>query len=148
MDEWMDGWMSCFESWRVSSEDLPCADFNPPGNGATAAQIIPEIVKEVASLTIHQRTPNWVIPRLDAPIAPWKRAMYKWVPPIRQRKRADMMDFRESFYDAVTDGESAFAKMLEGMHKQLAAAQLADKPELREKLEPKYKVGCKRGELA
>jgi cation diffusion facilitator CzcD-associated flavoprotein CzcO len=118
------------------------------GNGATAAQIIPEIVKEVSSLTIHQRTPNWIIPRLDAPIAPWKRSMYKWLPPIRQRKRADMMDFRESFFDAVTDNDSAFAKMLEDSHRQLALAQLPDKPELREKLEPNYKVGCKRGESA
>lgn len=68
------------------------------GNGATAAQIIPEIVKEVESLTIHQRTPNWVIPRMDVPIPEWKRAMYKYIPYIRQRKRSDMMDFREDFW--------------------------------------------------
>lgn len=55
-----------------------------------------------------------------------------------------MMDFRESFYDAVTDNDSAFAKLLEDSHRQLSLAQLPDKPELREKLEPKYKVGCKR----
>jgi cation diffusion facilitator CzcD-associated flavoprotein CzcO len=118
------------------------------GNGATAAQIIPEIVKEVDSLTVHQRTPNWVIPRLDAPIAPWKRSVYKWLPPIRQRKRADLMDFRESFWHAVTDNESAFAKMLEDSHRQLVAAQLPgdEKAELRKKLEPGYAVGCKRGE--
>lgn len=123
------------------------ADFDLLGNGATAAQIIPEIAKEVSSLTVHQRTPNWIIPRMDAPIAPWKRTMYKWIPPIRQRKRADMMDFREAFYDAIIDSESAFAKLLESMHRQLAEAQLPDKPDVREKLEPKYKVGCKRGEL-
>lgn len=102
------------------------------------------MAKELGSLTVHQRTPNWVIPRQDAPIAPWKRSVYKWLPPIRQRKRADMMDFRESFFDAVTDGDSGFAKMLESLHKQMCEAQLPDKPELREKLLPKYKVGCKR----
>ena len=114
------------------------------GNGATAAQIIPEVVKEVGSLTIHQRTPNWLIPRADAPISPWKRGMYRWVPPIRWRKRADMMDFRESFFDAVTDGDSAFAQLLEQMHRDLCKTQLPGKEELWKKLEPEYKVGCKR----
>ena len=114
------------------------------GNGATAAQIIPEIVKEVGSLTIHQRTPNWLIPRLDTPIAPWKRTLYKWLPYIRQRKRADMMDFRESFYDAVTDNDSAFAQLLEESHRQMMKTQLKDREDLWETLTPKYKVGCKR----
>lgn len=114
------------------------------GNGATAAQIIPEIVKEVGELTVHQRTPNWVIPRMDAPIGAWKRGLYKWVPPVRWRKRSDMMDFREAFFDAVTDNDSAFAKMLEEQHRLLMKSQLAGKEELWGSLEPKYKVGCKR----
>jgi cation diffusion facilitator CzcD-associated flavoprotein CzcO len=114
------------------------------GNGATAAQIIPEIVKEVGSLTVHQRTPNWIIPRADAPISGWKRSLYKWVPPVRWRKRSDMMDFREAFYDAVTDNESAFAKMLEDSHRVLMKSQLVGREELWKQLEPNYKVGCKR----
>ncbi|KAK5045942.1 hypothetical protein LTR84_008728 [Exophiala bonariae] len=114
------------------------------GNGATAAQIIPEIVKEVDHLTIHQRTPNWVIPRLDAAIAPWKRSLYKWVPYVRQRKRADMMDFREAFYDAVFDKTSPTSQFIEAMSKEHLQAQLKDRPELQEKLQPTYAVGCKR----
>ena len=114
------------------------------GNGATAAQIIPEIAKEVSHLTIHQRTPNWVIPRLDAPIPPWKRNLYKYVPVVRHRKRADMMDFREGFYAAVFDNASPTAQFLEGMSKDHMHAQLADRPDLWEKLQPKYSIGCKR----
>lgn len=114
------------------------------GNGATAAQIIPEIAKEVGSLTIHQRTPNWVIPRLDVPIAPWKRNMYKYLPYIRWRKRADMMDFREGFYDAIFDNESPTAQFLEGQSKELLHTQLADRKDLWDVLLPNYKIGCKR----
>jgi cation diffusion facilitator CzcD-associated flavoprotein CzcO len=33
------------------------------GNGATAAQIVPEVAKSAEHLTVFQRTPNWVIPR-------------------------------------------------------------------------------------
>ena len=114
------------------------------GNGATAAQIIPEIVKEVDHLTIHQRTPNWVIPRLDSPIAPWKRSLYRWIPYVRQRKRADMMDFREAFYDAVFDKTSPTSQFIEAMSKEHLQTQLKDRPELQEKLQPTYAVGCKR----
>jgi cation diffusion facilitator CzcD-associated flavoprotein CzcO len=114
------------------------------GNGATAAQIIPEIVKEVDHLTIHQRTPNWVIPRLDAPIPPWKRSMYKYLPYIRWRKRAEMMDFREAFFDAVWDNKSPTAQFLEGQSKDQLHTQLASREDLWDKLQPKYSIGCKR----
>lgn len=114
------------------------------GNGATAAQIIPEVVKEVGHLTIHQRTPNWVIPRLDAPIPKWKRNMYKYVPYVRSRKRADMMDFREAFFDAVWDNDSPTAQFLEAQSKEQLHTQLAGREDLWDKLQPKYKIGCKR----
>ena len=114
------------------------------GNGATAAQIIPEIVKEVDHLTIHQRTPNWVIPRLDAPISPFMRSIYRYLPYIRWRKRADMMDFREAFHDAVWDNDSESAKGLQAISEQHLQAQLAGQEDLQKKLQPKYKIGCKR----
>ncbi|KAK5551734.1 hypothetical protein LTR46_010329 [Exophiala xenobiotica] len=114
------------------------------GNGATAAQIIPEIAKEAGHLTIHQRTPNWIIPRLDAPIPNWKRNLYKYLPMVRWRKRAEMMDFREAFYDAVFDNASATAQFLAAQSKDHMRAQLPDRPDLWEKLQPKYSIGCKR----
>ena len=114
------------------------------GNGATAAQIIPEVVKEAGHLTVHQRTPNWVIPRLDAPIPHWKRNMYKYLPYVRWRKRADMMDFREAFFDAVWDNDSPTAKFLEAQSKEQLHTQLASREDLWDKLQPKYKIGCKR----
>jgi cation diffusion facilitator CzcD-associated flavoprotein CzcO len=50
------------------------------GNGASAAQIIPEVAKVCKSLTVFQRTPSWVIPRDDRPISATKRAMFNYVP--------------------------------------------------------------------
>ena len=32
------------------------------GTGATAVQLIPELAKKVADLTVYQRTPIWVVP--------------------------------------------------------------------------------------
>lgn len=114
------------------------------GNGATAAQIIPEIVKEVESLTIHQRTPNWVIPRLDESVPEWRKTMYKYLPYTRQRKRADMMDFREGFFHAVWDDQHPISKGLQQMAVDHVHAQLAERPDLWDTVIPKYKIGCKR----
>jgi hypothetical protein len=55
-----------------------------------------------------------------------------------------MMDFRESFYDAVTDGQSAFADMLRSLCNDMMRAQIPDSPELWAKLTPGYNPGCKR----
>jgi cation diffusion facilitator CzcD-associated flavoprotein CzcO len=119
-------------------------DTNAVIPGATAAQIIPEILPVSQTLTVYQRSPNWVIPREDGPVPGWKRALYRYVPPVRWRKRAEMMDFRESFYSAVTDGQSAFADMLRSLCGDMMRRQIPSSPSLWAKLTPSYNPGCKR----
>ncbi|KAJ9667039.1 hypothetical protein H2201_002873 [Coniosporium apollinis] len=114
------------------------------GNGATAAQIIPEVVKVASRTTVYQRSPNWVIPRADAPNSALKRAIFKYVPPVRWRVRAMQMDFRESFFDAVTDKDSKFAQDIRDWCIGQMHAALPDQPELWAKLTPNYSPGCKR----
>lgn len=112
--------------------------------GATAAQIIPEIAKVASRVTVYQRTPNWVIPRADSPVSPFTRALYKYVPPLRWRKRATQMDFREGFYGAVIDGNSPLADVIRSSCTTSIESTFPDQPKLREKLTPKYNPGCKR----
>ncbi len=116
------------------------------GNGATAAQIIPEIAKVCKSLTVFQRTPNWVIPRDDKPISSIKQAIFKYVPFARRRYRAALMDFRESFFDIIFDTKSPMHEFLMSASKDHMAAQLPGEKyaDLREKLQPHYAIGCKR----
>ena len=47
------------------------------GTGATAVQLIPEIAKEVAHLTVFQRTPNYCVPLRNAAIDPETQAYIK-----------------------------------------------------------------------
>lgn len=54
------------------------------------------------------------------------------------------MDFREAFYDAVTDSKSDNAEMIRTFHKQKLESELASRPDLWDKLTPKYNPGCKR----
>lgn len=114
------------------------------GNGCSAVQIIPEIAKVASKVTVHQRTPNWILPRNNAPISPLKGTLFKYLPPLRWRYRADLMDFAESFYSAVFDAESPHAKMLMRMSKDHLRAQLPDQPEMWKKFTPEYPFGCKR----
>ena len=98
--------------------------------GATAAQIIPEIAPAASRLTVFQRTPNWLIPRLDAPISPLQKALLTYIPPIRWRKRSWQMEFREGFHAAVFDDKSEFAQMIRDWCTGMLKTQLANKPEL------------------
>lgn len=114
------------------------------GNGATAAQIVPEIAQDASQLTIFQRTPNWVIPRNDGPVSSFQKTLFKWLPPLLWRKRALQMDFRESFYEAVADKDSDFARLIRGACASVLRAQLPSNPELWDTLTPTYAPGCKR----
>lgn len=112
--------------------------------GCTAVQILPEIQKVAKKVTVFQRTPNWVVPRADAPVSPLMRNVLKYVPPVRWRKRALQMDFREWTYGAIVDPNSDSAKMFRDAALDLMHTQLPDQPEMWEKLTPKYNLGCKR----
>jgi cation diffusion facilitator CzcD-associated flavoprotein CzcO len=114
------------------------------GNGATAAQIAPEVAQVASHLTIYQRTPNWVIPRNDAPVSSFQKTLFRWLPPLHWRKRALQMDFRESFYEAVANEDSDFAHVIRGLSIASMKAQLPDSPELWDALTPNYAPGCKR----
>jgi hypothetical protein len=55
-----------------------------------------------------------------------------------------MMDFRESFYDAVTDSSSDFAELIRNSCVEMMKTQIPNQPSLWEKLTPDYSPGCKR----
>jgi len=116
------------------------------GNGATAAQIIPEIAKVCKSLTVFQRSPNWVVPRDDKPISQTWQNIFKYVPFVRRRYRAGLMDFRESFFDVVFETKSPVHEFMMSASKDHLAAQLPGEKfaKLREQLQPHYAIGCKR----
>jgi len=52
------------------------------------AEIVPEIVKDVASLQLNQRTPAWVMPRPNNPIPEGIRRVFTNVPGTRAALRA------------------------------------------------------------
>ena len=54
------------------------------------------------------------------------------------------MNFRELFHAAVTQSDSPYADLMRKMNAGLVEKQLSDRPDLQEKVKPRYNPGCKR----
>jgi cation diffusion facilitator CzcD-associated flavoprotein CzcO len=116
------------------------------GTGATAIQLIPELQKTVADLTVYQRTPIWVAPKVDFRIAPVVQKLFARVP-LTQRAVRLVTDNLLEFMTIV-----GVLKYRQFRRLSIAAmdlckihrfVQVRDK-ELRKKLTPSYDLGCKR----
>jgi cation diffusion facilitator CzcD-associated flavoprotein CzcO len=111
------------------------------GTGASAIQFVPEIQPKVAKLHVLQRTAPWVIPHRNRPLKRWERAIYRLLPPAQLAMRAGIYWARESF--VLQFRHRAVGKLLERIPLTHMRRQVKD-PELRKKLTPDYRIGCKR----
>jgi cation diffusion facilitator CzcD-associated flavoprotein CzcO len=57
------------------------------GTGATSVQLVPEIAPQVAELTVYQRTPIWVVPKIDGPIPRPVQQVFARVPLAQRAAR-------------------------------------------------------------
>jgi cation diffusion facilitator CzcD-associated flavoprotein CzcO len=112
------------------------------GTGASAIQIVPEIVGDVAELQLYQRTPAWVMPRPNNPIPQWMRATFSNVPGTRALMRAGIYWMHEGVGFAMTR-QPRLLKLGELLGKWNIRRSVKDR-ELRRKLTPNYRAGCKR----
>ncbi|MHC5263106.1 flavin-containing monooxygenase [Streptomyces sp. UC4497] len=112
------------------------------GTGASAIQIVPAIQKEVGRLTLFQRTPPWVMPRADRAISPAERWLHRQLPFTTQARRGLLWGIRELQVQAFTKHPNELG-MVERLAKRNMHRAIKD-PELRAKLTPDYRIGCKR----
>jgi cation diffusion facilitator CzcD-associated flavoprotein CzcO len=112
------------------------------GTGASSIQFVPEIARDVAGLSLFQRTPAWIIPKPDRALRPTERRRLARHPAWQRVLRA--LDY------VVREHRAAFFTRWPGVLKQAQSGvlrhlhrQVAD-PVLRAKLTPDYVLGCKR----
>ncbi|MGW5128606.1 flavin-containing monooxygenase [Streptomyces sp. NPDC004069] len=112
------------------------------GTGASAIQIVPSLQPEVARLTLFQRTPPWVMPRVDREISGVERRMHRVLPLTARLRRGLLWGIREMQVQAFTrhPGQLGFVEQLA---KRNMARAIKD-PDLRARLTPDYRIGCKR----
>ncbi|MFI6462584.1 flavin-containing monooxygenase [Streptomyces sp. NPDC050528] len=112
------------------------------GTGASAIQIVPEIQPDVERLTLFQRTPPWVMPRVDRPISGAERALHRALPFTTQARRGLLWGIRELQTTAFTKRPNELV-LVEQLAKKNMARAIKD-PALRARLTPDYRIGCKR----
>src|SRR6202022_4630996 len=105
-------------------------------------QFIPRIQRQVKKLVVFQRTPAWVMPHPDRAMGAAERQLYKLLPAAQDAQR----NFYFATYEAIGvgfRGRTELIAPLERVGRAHLARQVAD-PELRAKLTPHYRFGCKR----
>lgn len=111
------------------------------GTGASSIQFVPRIQPEVAELKLYQRTPPWIMPHHDRRLDSWKLSLYRRLPITQKLAREAVYWSREGTIPFFTNPH------LEWVPRAIALkhlrSQVAD-PELRARLTPGYRVGCKR----
>lgn len=112
------------------------------GTGASSIQFVPQIAKQCGKLLLYQRTPAWIMPRPDRPIAEkWKQRFRRFAPLA--------WAYRQLIFWLL---EIRILGFLGNLWMRKQGVELARKhlerqvpdPALRSALTPKYEMGCKR----
>ncbi|RIW28969.1 NAD(P)/FAD-dependent oxidoreductase [Bacillus salacetis] len=111
------------------------------GTGASAIQFIPEIQPEADALHVFQRTPPWVVPRLDGPIPEEKKESFNRSQLLQKMERLKIYVQREVRVIAFRNPK--WMKTMESIARHHLHKAVKD-PDLREQLTPDYRIGCKR----
>ncbi|NEB03156.1 NAD(P)/FAD-dependent oxidoreductase [Streptomyces sp. SID13726] len=112
------------------------------GTGASAIQIVPAIQPLARKVTLFQRTPPWVMPRMDRAISGAERWLHRQLPFTTQARRGLLWGIRELQVQAFTKHPNELGAV-EQLAKRNMARAIKD-PALRAKLTPDYRIGCKR----
>ena len=112
------------------------------GAGASAIQIVPNVALIAGRLSVFQRTPAWVVARGHRVVAPWKRQLFRRAPIAQWLVRMQLYWMLEAAGLAVL-GNRMFASILTGMAQRNIARSIRD-ADLRRRLTPNYRIGCKR----
>ncbi len=110
------------------------------GNGASAIQFVPEVAKVAGHLTLFQRSPNWIVPRMNRPYTAEEQGRFRNEAGFREHVRQSIFDMAEERLAARRAGVPLDDPPIPLVHLH---AQVED-PELRAKLTPDYEIGCKR----
>ncbi|WP_295830795.1 NAD(P)/FAD-dependent oxidoreductase [uncultured Microbacterium sp.] len=112
------------------------------GTGASAVQLVPELARLAAHVTLFQRTPAWIVPRGDGDIPVSERERLADSPGALARLRAELYAEGEQRFASRSGDAVASAAARDAALAHLNA-QVTD-PALRGALTPEYAFGCKR----
>ena len=115
------------------------------GTGASAVQVVPAIAQQVEQLTVFQRTPIWCLPKYDAPLTPRVRSLLARLPGSVALARVVSQAFVELSFPIAAHFHRTLpvANLVERQARAMLERDVDD-PVVRDKLTPRYPLGCKR----
>jgi cation diffusion facilitator CzcD-associated flavoprotein CzcO len=116
------------------------------GTGASAIQIVPEVVGTAAHLDVYQRTAPYVLPRADRRYTRAERLLLRHLPAFGRLYRTGVCWGRESYVPAFTLAPW-LVRPAERIARRHLERVIAD-PDLRRRLTPDHSLGCKRALLS
>jgi cation diffusion facilitator CzcD-associated flavoprotein CzcO len=111
------------------------------GTGASAIQFVPRVAQIADHVTVFQRTPAWILPRGDRPIRSLEKQLFRKIPAVQHLARRAIFLTRELLVIPMLHPR------LSGVLERAALKHLRESvsdPEVRAKLTPNYRIGCKR----
>ncbi|KAG0233620.1 hypothetical protein BGX31_004793 [Mortierella sp. GBA43] len=115
------------------------------GSGASAIQVVPSIVDKVKTLEFYQRTPTYIVPRRNGAYSSLWKFMFRYIPFFH------FIYFKLNYYSSELTINVFSNKLIHRIPRSFATMlawvyriwQVRNKA-LREKLTPKYEMGCRR----
>lgn len=112
------------------------------GTGASAIQIVPELVKRAGSVKVFQRTAPWVLPRPDYKTPRWMQRAFAKLPAAQSATRSAMYGAHESMATGLI-WDTPATRLIEAVGRWHLRHQVKERW-LRRQLTPDYRIGCKR----
>ncbi|KAF9430399.1 hypothetical protein BGZ94_007050 [Podila epigama] len=115
------------------------------GSGASAIQVVPGIVDKVAKLEYYQRTPTYIVPRNNARYSNLTKFLFRYMPLLYKinhkliywSSEITLLAFSNKLANKLP---RLLATFMSWLHRFI---QIRNKS-LRQKLTPKYEMGCRR----
>jgi cation diffusion facilitator CzcD-associated flavoprotein CzcO len=114
------------------------------GTGSSAIQIVSDLAARVESLTLFQRTPQWIAPAENPPYDESDRERFRAHPEAMEEVRSEVATgMTDGFANVLVDASSPVLQLVHDNCVANLEDNVAD-PVLREKLRPDYRAACKR----
>ena len=116
------------------------------GTGATSVQLVPELAQRAAHLTVFQRTPIFVTPKLDFEIPGPVRRLFARLPVTQRLARRINTALLEALmvFAVLRYRRMSFLNRAAAFAAARHLRKQVPDPELRRQLTPDYSFGCKR----
>lgn len=113
------------------------------GNAASAVQFVPQIAKQAGSVTVFQRSANWMLPKQDRLYKEWEKKLVRQFPVLLKVYRNRIYLLAGGLFFLMKKGNQFIRKIYQKKSIRYIKKHIKN-PETVKKLTPSYPMGAKR----